>query len=75
VLYSAIVGTLKMKMFIMLTYWSLYTLTACQVLRAVNVWKYIALKKQNKGKYSMHLVLLKFCICWFFYENKNLAIH
>ncbi|XP_063431882.1 protein rolling stone-like [Mytilus trossulus] len=48
VMYSAIVGTLKMKMFIMLTYWSLYTLTACQVLRAYNVWHYISLKRQKK---------------------------
>lgn len=47
VFYTAIVGTLKAKMLIMLTYWSFYILTACQILRAVNVWHYIQLKNCN----------------------------
>lgn len=47
VFYTAIVGTLKAKMLIMLTYWSFYILTACQILRAVNVWHYIQLKNRN----------------------------
>lgn len=48
VMYATVVGTLKMKMFIMLTYWSLFTLTACQVVRAVNVWHYVSLRKQKR---------------------------
>lgn len=55
VFYSALVGTLKMKMFIMLTYWSLYALTACQILRAVNVWHFIALKKEKKEKPELQM--------------------
>ena len=52
VFYTALVGTLKSKMLIMLTYWSFYILTACQVLRAANVWHYIQLKKLNHGSYQ-----------------------
>lgn len=54
-MYASIVGTLKIKMFIMLTYWSLFTLTACLVLRAVNVWYYISLRKQKKGNTNKYI--------------------
>lgn len=54
VLYTAIVGTLKAKMLIMLTYWSFYLLTACQILRAANVWHYIQLRNINQ---DIHLKL------------------
>lgn len=58
VFYTAIVGTLKAKMLIMLTYWSFYILTACQILRAINVWHYIQLKNCNHGKLSFMLARL-----------------
>ncbi|XP_069138715.1 protein rolling stone-like isoform X1 [Argopecten irradians] len=48
VFYTAFGGNLGWKIFIMLTYWSFYILTFCQILRAVNVWHYIALKRENK---------------------------
>ncbi|XP_021355848.1 protein rolling stone-like [Mizuhopecten yessoensis] len=48
VFYTAFGGNLGWKIFIMLTYWSFYILTFCQILRAVNVWQYIALKKEKK---------------------------
>ncbi|XP_060073932.1 protein rolling stone-like [Ylistrum balloti] len=48
VFYTAFGGNLGWKIFIMLTYWSFYILTFCQILRAVNVWHYIALKKEKK---------------------------
>lgn len=48
VLYTALMGTLGWKMFIMLTYWSYWLLTVSLILKAVNVWYYIDLKKQGK---------------------------
>ncbi|KAL4227364.1 hypothetical protein ACF0H5_012807 [Mactra antiquata] len=48
VFYTGFYGVLGYKMFIMLTYWSFYVLVACQILRAVNCWHYVSLKKQGK---------------------------
>ncbi|KAK3098960.1 hypothetical protein FSP39_024726 [Pinctada imbricata] len=48
VIYTAMMGTLGCKIFIMLTYWSFYVLTACQILRALNVWRYRKLKMEGK---------------------------
>lgn len=48
VFYTAIYGVLGAKMAIMLTYWSYYILVGCQILRAINCWHYISLKKQGK---------------------------
>lgn len=48
VFYTAIYGVLGAKMMIMLTYWSFYILVACQILRAINCWHYISLRKEGK---------------------------
>ena len=50
VFYTAVMGNLKVYMFIMLTYWSYYILATAQVLRAINSWYYVSLQKQGKGK-------------------------
>ena len=50
VFYTAVMGNLKIYMFIMLTYWSYYILATAQVLRAINSWYYVSLQKQGKGK-------------------------
>ncbi|XP_060592175.1 protein rolling stone-like [Ruditapes philippinarum] len=48
VFYTSIYGVLGAKAAIMLTYWSFYILVACQILRAVNCWYYISLRKQGQ---------------------------
>ncbi|KAK3595184.1 hypothetical protein CHS0354_002790 [Potamilus streckersoni] len=48
VFYAAVYGILGWKMLIMLTYWSFFILTACQILRAANCWHHIQLKKEGK---------------------------
>ena len=56
VFYTAIFGTLKIYMFIMLTYWSYYILVAAQILRAVNSWYYVSLQKRGEGKYIVKIL-------------------
>lgn len=53
VFYTAIFGTLKIYMFIMLTYWSYYILAAAQILRAVNSWYYVSLQKKGEDAKSL----------------------
>ena len=55
VFYTAVMGNLKVYMFIMLTYWSYYILATAQVLRAINSWYYVSLQKQGKGKSKLIL--------------------
>ena len=56
VFYTSIYGVLGAKAAIMLTYWSFYILVACQILRAVNCWYYISLRKQGLG--MLHSIAL-----------------
>ncbi|KAL5005300.1 hypothetical protein ScPMuIL_018756 [Solemya velum] len=53
VFYSALMGTLGMYRYVMLTYWSYYMLTASLLLRTANVWRYITLRNRGRDVYAM----------------------
>lgn len=52
VFYTALGGNLGWKIFIMLTYWSFYVLSFSEILRAANVWHYIALKREKSDVHA-----------------------